>query len=176
MSGDGILDAIDSALDDWTVSADAMRYVPEEAEERREPGGVLIGPINAELLGEGWTEVGWMTEESALDIYRRVEPVDPWPEDRGCTNLAVLRNLARPLPRIEFSVDRGSVLDALAEAFGPLRDAVRRAELAMRPLAALARTIEPAEPTDLRERALWLRQNRNTGPAQNPHRHRGIGG
>jgi hypothetical protein len=30
------------------------------------------------------------------------------------------------------------------------------------------------EPSDPRERALWLRQNRNTGPTKNPHRHRGT--
>ena len=36
--------------------------------------------------------------------------------------------------------------------------------------------IDPAPeepPTDPRERALWVRRNRNTGPAHDPHRHRG---
>lgn len=71
MRADNILDQIDSALEDWTVSDDAMRSRP--APEPSKPQ-LWIAPVGTPLDGDGWQPLGGIR-----DIGLRIGPptIDP---------------------------------------------------------------------------------------------------
>ena len=70
-TADHILNQIDQALDDWTVSGDAMRSRPAA-----EPQGprVWLAPAGTEPDGDGWQEVGYLT---SIDLEIDQATIDP---------------------------------------------------------------------------------------------------
>lgn len=70
-----------------------------------------------------------------------------------------------------------ALIRSSAEASRVFGEAARRMSEAVKkigPVLDKAGLIPDEPPTDPRERALWARQHRNTGPTRDPHRHRGI--
>lgn len=160
-----VLDAIDGALEDWTVSGDAMRWTPEPpAVVHVAPGRPLVGgrpyagpvtfvdnpvqltlvdnPVQRLLERSMWY---WSPELDAEQMRRTLERL-------GLTMQPVMEAAQR----------MAEVLGRGLEEFTPLL-----AQMTMRPQA------EPRpEPEDPRERALRLRQQRHTGPSQDVTRQR----
>lgn len=72
---DHVIESIDNALDDWTVSDDAMRWAPDEVNppladwERAliEPGVLWTLPgVDAQFAG--WVDIGQIAEEIQAEV------------------------------------------------------------------------------------------------------------
>lgn len=190
-----VLDAIDHAIADWETSDDAMRWTPDPAPVDDRPAGTRP---TGRGLRYGWTEVGYIDEtvppappprfrgprlqalildEAQAQLPRiQVAPITPPHID-----VAAIREQMR---LTEFSIgpftpqmfarrDLAALTGALAPAMETFGQRMREIGAVMRrvnerlvPLVESTRPPEP--PTDPRERALWLRQHRNTGPAREP--------
>ncbi|WP_372344678.1 hypothetical protein [Streptomyces sp. KL116D] len=77
MNSDDILDQIDQALEDDTVSDDAMRSRPAAEPE------VWIAPVGTEAGGEGW---GRLEGISGIEIHGDVATVEIVPDVEAFTN------------------------------------------------------------------------------------------
>jgi hypothetical protein len=121
-----VIDAIDGALDDWSVSDDAMRWTPEPAPRPVDPRGAVAARLVAD-------------PDAARRFFEQLgeamRPLIEW-ADHAAAELGVhLDQLTKILQKV-----------------GALPD-------------------QP--PTDdPRARALWLRQQRNTGPSRDLTRQR----
>lgn len=154
----GIIDAIDGALYD---GADAMRWVPpqartEEVRRAADPAGFRLTREQAAALRAIGRDVGRSAHAHPPTLDVNVNAI------RGA--------------RMRFVVMDEAVLGAWGRA---LRDVRERLAAMAEPLERLGRRLREAFPDDVppgdpRERALWLRQHRNTGPTGHPFTHRGA--
>jgi hypothetical protein len=202
---DGVLEAIDNALWDWTESPDAMtvRYgdgvgapgISAAPPERHvadwlivygedgppdpyrgirlvespavPPGQAYIGPIGADPTdwpGE-WQNIGYATDGFSFGFDTGPAEDEPLLRSVG---MYQFMSASWDNPRVSTVL-----LDEVDRAF---QRAIRASlEAAFGPSLPEPDEPEPDEPEPTpRERALAARRNRNTGPARNPHRHRGI--
>lgn len=178
---DDVRDLIDGALHDHTVSNDAMRSVPPEARsELRRPPEVIVGTLRNAVVRVG--PVGadphnpWMWRDLtphvlSIDIASMHVDVIPHPGfPSGQALMLTPDALARIGQRIAEPFEALSVgMRRVGDHIHMTMEPVRRA---FGPHVRGSVADEAAE--DPRERALRLRRERNTGPARDPHRHRGI--
>lgn len=165
---DHVLDMIDSTLSDFSVSLDAMRYAPEVAAERdAAPRPAAPLGIRAARMWSDHNPPGrrWGVDIGALAVTAQSVQSDHQPVqvlfigyDPSSSHSPSVRAL-------------GTAVQNAAARLRTLGPALTRAAAA---LARLQEAVDPDPDTmDPRERALYLRQHRNTGPAKDPHRHRG---
>lgn len=170
---DGVLSAIDGALGDADLP-DAMRWAPEP--EAVEPDGAAI---YAE-------DTAWLPRDPAGLPAFPLLPLSGLAVRHAAEHEA---NLARLREVLTLTPEQLARLGETAEQLG--RAAQVAAEQIGRAFAALVEGLRPVReqlvdagvlpdegPADPRERALWLRQHRNTGPevpraqrARRPRRH-----
>lgn len=186
-----ILDLIDGALEDYTVSADAARWVPDEAarEMANAPArwvtgveiahGAADGPTGVELWvnGDGTTAPdrdAWIAEMA--EARRRIAATeDRW---RGAWGqvFAALGPVIEEFNRVNAAYPQlGATIAGVTfdEAYGWASGHVHVARDGHVSPRCSAHQ-EPDEPTDPMQRALWLRRNRNTGPKPRPRAPRRI--
>jgi hypothetical protein len=163
-----VIDAIDGALGDWSVSSDAMRWTPEPeipfGLERRRPVGFRGGRVPPPIVID---ETHHSTSE-AVQLPRR--------EGRGLLAFGngVVHHLVGPDGLATWqgallSEIFGSAFREACEAMARLFHAV---EEAAAPLAALRDQLADDVDEDPRARALRLRRERNTGPSRDLTRQR----
>lgn len=192
-----ILDTIDHALADWDTSPDAMRWAPEaEPETDDRPARVWVNRTPGQAphtlrYEDGWHDVGWVDADAAslpgfpraprpvLEVRSlRITPLhfEPPRVSIGPIDLSRL-NGARPDVVFFDEPARDQIIDQITQSARRLAAAFRGFAIAVQPIAAhlhaAAASESPEVPTDPRERALWVRQHRNTGPAATPFAHRG---
>ncbi len=138
-SADAVLAQIDHAIDDWSVSDDAMRWTPEPA--AGEPIWEEANPAPPPYRSGGMLPHG-----SRVYVAQSAEPITPsmrgWTELGATTDGATFTYTFQPPPTPDFS--------GAAEAFSRLRVAARRvgvelADWQVRVLAALGPGLAEAQ-------------------------------
>lgn len=146
-----LIDAIDGALDDWSVGPDAMRWTPEPAAVDEQPraifsvtGGLRFAPAGTDPWAvDEWTDVSGTTVAGS-------RLAAPWWQG------AVLAE--------SFGVAIREAAESMARAMAMLPAEAERMLVTLAELQAM----DAPEPEDPRARALRLRRERNTGPGLVP--------
>lgn len=157
MSSDGVnrvLDSIDGALEDYSTSSDAMRWVPPDDRVESKPDPDLVG----------WRAVGYVDIARAFGI-----PPSLLGDDLHLRfDAAPIRH--RPAQPASFTL---TFTDEQLQALARMCETIftEWAGVARQVLATLGRTplrsdytLWPPPADDPRQRALDARRNRNTGP------------
>lgn len=145
-----VLDLIDGALDDWEVSGDAMRWRPPEAEPVE--GGIGLDAMAASI---GARVAVRPSRDFAMYFGPTGSPPPTTPRQAVALGYAVVQALHDETAQaLEHYGRQIAALSATPE--GPIIRDLRLWH------DAVEAESEPAE--DPRERALRLRQQRNTGP------------
>lgn len=159
-----VIDAIDGALDDWSVSGDAMRWTPEQPG----PAAPLHLPASRIFFAPAGTPPP--TDPTSAHEWVEVEPGQPgFRGGRRPVTLGLHPWQAAVLAQTYGSAFREAA-EAVSRAMNALPDDVDHLLAAIEGLRPLAP--EPAEREDPRARALRLRRHRNTGPASDVTRQR----
>lgn len=184
-----VIDAIDGALDDWSVSDDAMRWMPEPESEAAPPpfggslelrGGRLVEhrpgcSIVHEYLNRPPSCQCGALDRAALSLQ---SPTSWSRQNRLDTAMGVAVRAAADHARAEQALremfeDAGAAIEQMVERFRSLADGMGQTmpQLVetLRQLAAAEAAPQPcSELEGARDRALRLRQERNTGPGRTP--------
>lgn len=140
MSGDRtqhVLDAIDGALDDWSVSGDAMRWSPEP---KPRPQATLVMPTGLRVIpAPDWRPPPLPDVEALGSAFFRY---------LASSYADALNRMV--IPMREF----GQAVRAASDTLAPVLERIRE-----EPEPDL-----PPDRTDVRAHALWRAQHRHTGP------------
>ena len=173
---DHVVEAIDNALRDWSVSGDAMRHAPDAPRVKVPPvPRVPVPNIRTDLLcdlvlfGNAYVDEATGRRIDPLSVVRRGPSVH---DSGGAIDIARSIRAIPPLPSV------GRIHEAMQQMARDMVPAMQGFAATMRRFEDAARAagvIPEAPPADLdpRERALRARRNRNTGPARDPFIHRG---
>lgn len=145
-SADRILDQIDGALADWTVSGDAMRCTP--APEPRTPQVSIMMPDGEwqDIQGVISARFDMEIDQSTIDTSTiQTEAMVDWEEFR--------QSIVRI--RVEQARRAQEFLDALKQAFLQLAPAAARAAEAFRHLPEAAGCNDCGKPARPRDRPAW---------------------
>lgn len=141
-----VLDAIDGALEDWSVSADAMRWSPEPEVEPRPSGPSWRPTLVPPEIAVDWSprqngRASWHNPAAPIHHVAWPAAIEAWDE---------------ALRRAMETVGQPFAQERIAEFAATLAD--------LQPPP----TTDDAEPEAARARALRMRQQRGTGPAREP--------
>lgn len=151
MRSEDILAQIDSTLDDWTVSDDAMRSRPTTERETVGPH-LWIAPIGTGPRDDGWQEVGHL---GSIDFHIEPPRIDPEFQERWQELQDYLVRAAAERAR-----RAQQVMEAFIQPFTESLEAVRpRVEEAGQAIAKYTEIIEemtpPLPPGRRRDRPAW---------------------
>lgn len=145
MRSEHILDQIDTALHDWTVSGDAMRSTPHPPPRPATAPQIWISTVDADPDEGGWQEVG-----SVRDIDFHIQPpeIDPdfqraWQEFREYLARAEAERIRRVRAAIE----------ALGRAVKPVMEAA--AQAAANAAEVMQQINPPLPPGRRHDRPAW---------------------
>jgi hypothetical protein len=137
---DEILAQIDSTLEDWTVSEDAMRSRPAVEQPEADGPRLWIAPTGTDPGDVAWQEIG------VLDVDLQIEQATIDPAALQPAPTVTWQELADYIAEIQAERARRAqqVIDALTRAFTEVVKPA--AEAAARGLAQMQQTVEQAAP------------------------------
>lgn len=144
-STDDILAQIDHAVDDWTISEDAMRSKPVVEPQSVARTAVWIAPVGTDPRDTGaWQEVGYIT-----DLDMTIDPATIDPAAGASAPVATWDEIQQYIAHIE--AQRARRAAALQAFIGAYVEAVKPAvEAAGAAFAEMSRTLQQVGPDNLR--------------------------
>jgi hypothetical protein len=154
-TADEVLNQIDAAIADHTVSADAMRSQPSPSEPPSRGARMWIAPAATAPDSEGWQEVGFI--DGSLDIDQATIDPDALRTETTASWQEVVEWAART--EAERARRAREALAAITAAFQALRPALERAArsaaAAMEQLKQAGVRDDHGKPVRVRDRPAW---------------------